>query len=67
MSEPKASPHTHTRAANIHTTHKGMNKSTDGGGGEAAGPIGTFVRARAARARPFVCGENVGGTRVCVG
>ena len=26
------------------------NKSTDGGGGEAAAPIGTFVRARAARA-----------------
>ena len=51
--------HTHARAANIHTTHKRgarANKSTDGG----QVPIGTFVY-------PFVCGVNVGGTRVCVG
>ena len=36
----------HKETANIHTTHKGANKSTDGG----LAPIGTFVRARSARA-----------------
>ena len=55
--------HTHTRAANIHTTHKGINKSTDGGGGgEAAAAISTSVRARAPLC---VCGVNV-AARVCV-
>ena len=36
----------------LHTTHKGKNNSTDGGGGEAAAPIGTVV-ARAQRAPPL--------------
>ena len=44
----------HTRAANIHTTHKGKHNSTDGARG-----------VREARA-PFVCGVNVGNTCVCV-
>ena len=38
------------KTANIHTTHKGKNNSTDGGGAEGAAPIGTVVCARAARA-----------------
>ena len=46
------------KSANILTTHKGNNNTTDGGGAKGAAPIGTVVGAREARA-PFVCGANV--------
>ena len=53
----------HTRAANIHTRHKGKT-TIPMGRARSARPIGTVVGAREARA-PFVCGVNVGGTYVC--
>ena len=48
----------HTRAANIHTTHKGKNNNTDGARAKRAPHRYCCWRARSAR--PFVCGVNVG-------
>ena len=52
MSEPKAS--THTRAANIHTTHKGKMILPMGAAPQAPPPS-------VLSARLFVCGVNAGG------
>ena len=46
----------HKETANIHTTHKGRTKVPMG-----AWPPSVLLFARAQRARPFVCGVNVGG------
>jgi len=56
--------HTHTCRQHSHHTQR-ENKSTERGGGKAAAPNGTFVRARAARAPVCVCGVKIGGTCVC--
>ena len=48
------------KSANIRTTHKGKNNTTDGGGAEGAAPIGTVVGASAASAPLCVCGVVCG-------
>ena len=53
----------HTRAANIHTTHKGARASR----APTTIPMGHALRARPIGivVFPFVCGVNVGGTCAC--